>query len=93
MLTLVPWRGRAIIGTGQSKTLVEPDATGVTASEVEAFIAEANQAFPALRLTRDDVTLVHRGIVPAGGEVSRVRPSPLDADRLRPRRRQRRRAR
>ena len=31
MLTLVPWRGRAIIGTGQSKTLVAPDATGVTA--------------------------------------------------------------
>ena len=65
MLTLVPWRGRAIIGTGQSKTLVAPDATGVTAAEVDAFIAEANQAFPALRLTRDDVTLVHRGIVPA----------------------------
>jgi glycerol-3-phosphate dehydrogenase len=65
MLTLVPWRGRAIIGTGQSKTLVEPGAAGVTAGEVDAFIAEANQAFPALRLTRDDVTLVHRGIVPA----------------------------
>ncbi len=26
---------------------------------------QANEAFPALRLTRDDVTLVHRGIVPA----------------------------
>ena len=65
MLTLVPWRGRAIVGTGQSKTLVQPDAAGVTASEVDAFIAEANETFPALRLTRDDVTLVHRGIVPA----------------------------
>jgi glycerol-3-phosphate dehydrogenase len=65
MLTLVPWRGRAIVGTGQSKTLVQPDATGVTTHEVNAFIAEANGAFPALRLTRDDVTLVHRGIVPA----------------------------
>jgi glycerol-3-phosphate dehydrogenase len=25
MLTLVPWRGRAIVGTGQSKTFVQPD--------------------------------------------------------------------
>jgi glycerol-3-phosphate dehydrogenase len=65
MLTLVPWRGRAIVGTGQSETLVEPEAAGVTASEVDAFIAEANEAFPSLRLTRGDVTLVHRGIVPA----------------------------
>jgi glycerol-3-phosphate dehydrogenase len=65
MLTLVPWRGRAIVGTGQSETLVQPDAAGVTASEVDAFIAQANDAFPSLRLTRDDVTLVHRGIVPA----------------------------
>jgi glycerol-3-phosphate dehydrogenase len=38
----------------------------VTAAEVDTFIAEANEAFPALRLTRADVTLVHRGIVPAG---------------------------
>jgi glycerol-3-phosphate dehydrogenase len=66
MLTLVPWRGRAIVGTGQSETLVEPDAAGITASEVAAFITEANQAFPSLRLTRGEVTLVHRGIVPAG---------------------------
>ena len=32
---------------------------------VGAFIADANHAFPALSLTRADVTLVHRGIVPA----------------------------
>lgn len=76
MLTLVPWRGRAIVGTGQSKTLVEPDAASVTASEVDAFIAEANEAFPSLRLTRDDVTLVHRGIVPAAQD-RRVPPSLL----------------
>jgi glycerol-3-phosphate dehydrogenase len=32
---------------------------------VEAFIAEANEAFPALALTRSQVKLVHRGLVPA----------------------------
>jgi glycerol-3-phosphate dehydrogenase len=65
MLTLVPWRGRAIVGTSQSATFVKAYDTGVTPAEIEAFIAEANEAFPALQLTRGDVTLVHRGVVPA----------------------------
>jgi glycerol-3-phosphate dehydrogenase len=64
MLTLVPWRGRAIVGTGQSRALVQPDDAGITAREVEAFVGEANEAFPALQLTPSDVTLVHRGVVP-----------------------------
>jgi glycerol-3-phosphate dehydrogenase len=65
MLTLVPWRGRAIVGTSQSSALVEPGDTHVTAAEIDAFIADANHAFPALKLSRTDVTLVHRGVVPA----------------------------
>jgi glycerol-3-phosphate dehydrogenase len=64
MLTLVPWRGRAIVGTGQSRSLVLPGDANVTAREVETFVGEANEAFPALHLTAADVTLVHRGVVP-----------------------------
>ena len=67
MLTLVPWRGRALVGTSQSATLVEPGDTAVTETEIDAFIADANHAFPALKLTRADITLVHRGVVPAAG--------------------------
>jgi glycerol-3-phosphate dehydrogenase len=65
MLTLVPWRGRALVGTSQSLTLAQPGDTHVHASEIEAFIADANYAFPALRLSIADVTLVHRGLVAA----------------------------
>ena len=65
MLTLVPWRGRALIGTSQSATFVQPGDTPVHASEIDAFLADANHAFPALRLSRNEITLVHRGIVPA----------------------------
>jgi glycerol-3-phosphate dehydrogenase len=72
MLTLVPWRGRALVGTGQSAQLVEPGALSVTATDVDAFIGDANAAFPALKLTPSDVTLVHRGLVPA--VVSNGRP-------------------
>src|SRR5262245_10880661 len=65
MLTLTPWHGRALVGTFQSDTFKMPGALAVTAAEVDAAIADANAAFPALRLTRDDITLVHRGLVPA----------------------------
>ena len=65
MLTLVPWHGRALIGTALSLDFKQPSDLGVTATDIEAFIADANSAFPALKLTRADVTLVHRGIVPA----------------------------
>jgi glycerol-3-phosphate dehydrogenase len=68
MLTLVPWQGRTIVGTSHSKALVSPADTQAAAVEIDAFLKEANEAFPALGLTRDDVTLVHRGLVPAAGE-------------------------
>jgi glycerol-3-phosphate dehydrogenase len=83
MLTLVPWRGRALVGTSQSATLVQPGDTSITTAEVEAFIADVNHTFPALRLAASDVTLVHRGVVPAteGGKgAPDLRPSPAIFD-------------
>jgi len=65
MLTLVPWRGRALIGTGQTDHFRESGTGDVTRAEVEAFVASANAAFPALHLAPDQITLVHRGLVPA----------------------------
>jgi glycerol-3-phosphate dehydrogenase len=82
-LTLVPWRGRALVGTGQSTALVQPDDTTVSAAEVEAFIGDVNHAFPALRLTAADVSLVHRGIVPAADGTKgspELRPAPAIYD-------------
>lgn len=79
MLTLVPWRGGSIIGTSQSAGLVEPGDTSVTAAEVDAFITEANEAFPALALGRSAVTLVHRGLVPGivrGNGTADLKPAP-----------------
>jgi glycerol-3-phosphate dehydrogenase len=65
MLTLVPWRGRAIVGTHQTTATVQPGDGQVQSSDVQEFITRANEAFPALKLTPADVTLVHRGLVPA----------------------------
>jgi glycerol-3-phosphate dehydrogenase len=65
MLTLTPWRERALVGTSQSPSFVQPGDTGITSGEIDGFLAEANHAFPALRLARADITLIHRGVVPA----------------------------
>ena len=76
-LFLVPWRNRALFGTWESEHVCDAATASVTEAEVTAFIAEINQAFPSLGLTLGDVTLVHRGLVPASfpaGAGRRVAP-------------------
>ena len=70
MLTLVPWQGRALIGTAQSEAFLQAGDLTVTAAEIDAFVADANVAFPSLNLSRGDITLVHRGLVPGAKETS-----------------------
>jgi glycerol-3-phosphate dehydrogenase len=64
-LFLVPWRERALFGTWESGRVCDPRDTSVEERDVAAFIAELNQSFPALDLSLADITLVHRGVVPA----------------------------
>jgi glycerol-3-phosphate dehydrogenase len=65
LLLVTPWRGRLIVGTSHSDRPSEADDLSVSRAEVAAFVDEVNSAFPALALTEHDVTLVHRGVVPA----------------------------
>jgi glycerol-3-phosphate dehydrogenase len=65
MLFIVPWEGRLVAGTSHSLSPCGPESTGVSEQELAAFIDEVNQAFPSLHLQTDDITLVHRGVVPA----------------------------
>ena len=64
MLTLVPWKGRSIVGTAHSDALATMQS-GASKADVDTFIREANEAFPALGLSREHITLVHWGRVPA----------------------------
>jgi glycerol-3-phosphate dehydrogenase len=64
-LFLVPWRDRALFGTWEADTVCDANDTAVSERDVASFIAELNQAFPALDLTLADVTLVHQAAVPA----------------------------
>ncbi|HWV55947.1 MAG TPA: glycerol-3-phosphate dehydrogenase/oxidase [Longimicrobiales bacterium] len=63
-LFAVPWRGRTLIGTAQFAvpgTAPEPVATE---AHIDAFLAELAAASPPVRLRRDDVVLVHAGLLP-----------------------------
>ena len=64
MLTLVPWKGRSIVGTAHADALATTE-TSASRGDVDTFVKEANEAFPALKLTREQITLVHWGLVPA----------------------------
>ena len=64
-LVLLPWKGRTLVGTSESSDARQPDDQDARRGEVDAFLAEVNATFPALGLKADEITLVHRGIVPA----------------------------
>ena len=65
LLVALPWRERLLIGTAHGRELCGPEDRSVTAAELESFVRDANAAFPWLHLTAADVSLVHRGVVPA----------------------------
>lgn len=65
LLFALPWHGRLSIGTWHGATPCGADATLVTPEELESFLAEINQAFPALEIAEGDIALVQRGVVPA----------------------------
>jgi glycerol-3-phosphate dehydrogenase len=65
LLLIMPWRGRMLVGTSHSDRAAEPGDTTVSQGELANFVDEVNSAFPALDLGPDEVSLVHRGVVPA----------------------------
>ena len=76
-LFITPWRDSTLLGTayhicGEGATEAE-----VHEEHVVAFVHECNQACPELELTPDDVTLVHRGLLPLKGGREPGRPTAL----------------
>jgi glycerol-3-phosphate dehydrogenase len=64
-LILLPWQGRTLVGTSESLDEHQADDQDARRSEVLAFLGEIKGAFPGLDLDATEITLVHRGIVPA----------------------------
>lgn len=71
-LVLLPWQGRTLVGTSESSEPRQPDDQDARRADVDAFVADVNVTFPALGLNTDEVTFVHRGIVPAAAANGRM---------------------
>jgi glycerol-3-phosphate dehydrogenase len=63
-LFLVPWRGHCLIGTNHTHYKGVPDELEATEEEVQQLLDDINEGYPAAGLRREDVRLVHRGILP-----------------------------
>jgi glycerol-3-phosphate dehydrogenase len=73
-LVLLPWQGRTLVGTSESTDERSPDDQQARREEVTAFVDQVNQTFPDLHLKPEEITLVHRGIVPAMHRGGQLRP-------------------
>jgi len=78
-LFIVPWRGTSLIGTGHGPYSGEPDELEATEEDIRELLHDVNDAYPAAKLRREDVRLVHRGLLPmvptrrAGDDITLVK--------------------
>lgn len=61
---LLPWRGRTLAGTTDTPFKDNPDNFKVTKAEIQQFVGELNECFPALNLKMDGVLASYGGLRP-----------------------------
>jgi len=64
LLFLTPWHDRSLIGTVHLPYDCDPDHCGVTEDEIQDFLDEVNEAYPAAALERRDVCFTYGGLLP-----------------------------
>lgn len=86
-LCLIPWRDVTLVGTSHTPFDGRPDELEATEEEVQDLIDDVNDAYPEAKLERDDVRLIHRGLLPRapgstnGGSVTLQKTYRLDDHR------------
>jgi glycerol-3-phosphate dehydrogenase len=79
-LMAVPSRGHVLVGAFQpAQDVARPEAALAT-TDIDACLAAANSAFPALCVERKDVRLLQHGLLPA--VIRRGRAEPLSVPRV-----------
>ncbi|MDF1685996.1 MAG: glycerol-3-phosphate dehydrogenase/oxidase [Parvibaculaceae bacterium] len=61
---VIPWRGHTIFGTTDSVFKGNPDALGVSETDITSFLEVVNDGLPGLNLTREDVVHQYAGLRP-----------------------------
>lgn len=63
---LVPWRTRTLVGVWHKVVARDPDATELTPEELQAYVREINDCYPALQVQESEVCMTGFGLVPFG---------------------------
>jgi glycerol-3-phosphate dehydrogenase len=64
LLFLLPWRKRTVAGTYYREHTGDPGRLEIRDTDIDAFLADLNRAYPAAQVTRGDVAFVHAGLLP-----------------------------
>jgi glycerol-3-phosphate dehydrogenase len=65
LLFIAPWREGTIVGTWYYPEPVEPEPLPLTEAELADCLQQINSISSSFELRREDVSLVHRGLLPA----------------------------
>ncbi len=65
---IVPWRHLTLIGVWHKRFPEHPDTAVVEDAELDAWIREINEIYPALNLRQEDVVFRNCGLVPFGAD-------------------------
>lgn len=68
LLFIIPWREFSLIGTTHTPYEGSPNDFRITEKDIQDFITEINEAYPAAALEREDVSFVHGGLLPMNGK-------------------------
>ena len=63
-LFLVPWRGHTLIGTAHLPFEGDPARFRISEEQIERFRQEVITATPSIPLAREDIAVVHSGLLP-----------------------------
>ncbi len=61
---ITPWRKHSLIGTAHLPYDADPDSFEITDAEIQAFLDQINEAWPAAGLKREEVRVVFGGLLP-----------------------------
>lgn len=64
LLFFVPWQNQTMVGTYYRSHEGSPDTLQVTDSDIELFLADVNKAHHNAKLTKDNITMIHAGLLP-----------------------------
>ena len=63
-LCLIPWRDVTLVGTAHARYTGTADDVEATEEDIRDLLDDVNDAYPQANLSREDVRLVHRGLLP-----------------------------